>query len=224
MKDLKSYKPSNDDAFGTTAPDEKGSIMPLTNYCKKCRMETSIGDTCPRCGARLTKAGERLAFGSQRLPVTDWFSWNWMLRVVVPVVGLVLLVTLLIEGITEGLAGVQAVFVQGFFWTLMGALGILLLLIFCLLLLQGPEVVRYVLDSKGAHAYTYLTKPNAAQLYARFTTPGAVAELQTDAPEGDVDSLTFVKRTDLLWATRNAPRFWPEQIRFYCIAPAFGWR
>ena len=58
--------------------------MPHTNFCKKCNAETPVADACPRCGAKLTRAGERLSITVTRAPVRDWFSWNAMLRVVVP--------------------------------------------------------------------------------------------------------------------------------------------
>lgn len=195
--------------------------MPVTNYCKKCKAEVSVGDTCPRCGGKLPKTGERLSFVAERTLVYDWFSWNAMLRVVVPVVGVVLLVTVLIEGFLEGVAGVQSVFVQGFFWTLMSALGVLLLLTLCLLLLQGREVVRYVLDGKGVHAYTCLKQPHPLQLYARLMTPQAVEALQAEAPEEIGEGLTLIRRADLSWAEIKRARFWPETRTILLYNPSF---
>ena len=58
--------------------------MPLVNYCRKCRTETPLGESCPYCGGRLPKTGEQLSFGIIRTPVTDWFSWNDVLRVALP--------------------------------------------------------------------------------------------------------------------------------------------
>ena len=58
--------------------------MPLVNYCRKCRTETPLGESCPYCGGRLPKTGEQLSFGIIRNPVTDWFSWNDVLRVALP--------------------------------------------------------------------------------------------------------------------------------------------
>ena len=197
---------------------EREQEMAITNYCKKCRAETSCGDICPRCGAKLTKAGERTVLSVERLPVADWFAWNGILRIVVPVIGLVLLIAVLLEGWTEGARGVQAVFVQGFFWTVMGAFAILLLVTLCVLLLQGRETVRYVLDGKGAHAYAYIRRVQTAPLLARFTTRGAVAALQAEAPEEAIDDLTLVRRADVSWAQVKRACFWPETgtILLYC--------
>ena len=60
--------------------------MPLANYCRKCKAEVPVGESCPYCGAKLTKTGERLSFGVSRAPWRDWFSWNRLLRVGLPYV------------------------------------------------------------------------------------------------------------------------------------------
>lgn len=195
--------------------------MPVTNYCRKCKADAPMGEVCPRCGGKLTKTGERLSIEIKRIPVTDWFSWNAMLRIVVPVVALVLFTTVLLEGLAEGAAGVQAVFVQGFFWTLMGAFGLLLLFTLCLLLLQGREVVRYTLDAKGAHAYTYVPEHRVLPLYARMATPQAVAALQADVPEANPPGMMYIKRADVLWADTKRARFWPETQTILLYRPSF---
>ncbi len=194
--------------------------MPYSNYCKKCNAETPTVETCPRCGAKLTRAGERLAFTVDRMPVRDWFSWNAMLRIVVPVVGVVLLATVLAESIAEGARGVQAVFIQGFFWTLFSALGLMLLFTLALLAMQGREVVRYVLDGKGAHTYVYIKEPRTMNLYARLTTPQAVAALQQDAPE-PMAGYQFVRRADIAWAQVRRAGFWPETRTILLYQPTF---
>ncbi len=194
--------------------------MPHTNFCKKCNAETPAADACPRCGAKLTRAGERLSITVTRAPVRDWFSWNAMLRVVVPVVGLVLLFTLLAESLAEGGLGVQAVFVQGFFWTLLVALGLLLLCTFFLLLMQGEETVRYVLDGKGAHAYVYLNEPGKIRLYARLTTPAAVAALQANAPE-PMAGYAYIRSVDVAWSQVRRVGHWPETHTVLLYRPRF---
>ena len=183
--------------------------MPLVNYCRKCKAEVSNGSVCPRCGSKLTKAGERLSFHYIRTPVTDWFSWNAMLRVAVPVMALVMLTALLAEAIAEGETGVIHVLTQGFFLTILLFFGILLLFMLILLLLQGREEVRYVLDAKGARASTYLHRPKTIQLYARLMTaqsPASAREDESGVTEGDV----CVRHTELPWAQIRRAQFWPE--------------
>jgi hypothetical protein len=184
--------------------------MPLVNYCKKCKAEVPDAGVCLRCGGKLTKAGQRLSFTVERNPVRDWFAWNAMLRVVVPVFALVLLSTVAAEALTEGAAGVRAVFIQGFFWTLLTAFGAVALFTLLILLLQGRETSRYALDGKGAHAVTCLRSPKPFRLYARLLGLQAVGTLREEAPEACGDGLTPVKRADLAWADARRAQFWSE--------------
>lgn len=195
--------------------------MPITNYCKRCKAETPAGELCPRCGAKLTRAGERLAFEVTRTPATDWFCWNAMLRVVVPVIGLVLLATVAIEAAAEGARGVVAVFSQGFFWTLLLALGALLLMTLALLALQGPERVRYQLDAKGAHAAVYVRAGRPLALYARLTTPETAQALQAEAPEHLPEGWLYLRSTHVAWPAVRRARTWPETRTLLLYAPAF---
>ena len=195
--------------------------MPLHNYCKKCKAEVPVGENCPRCGNHLTKTGEHLSFQVRRLPVKDWFAWNGMLRVVLPVIGVILLATILLEAITEGAAGVSDVFVHGFFWTLMSTLGVLLAFTLLLLWLQGEEEVCYILDAKGVQAWIYLRNASALRLYARLTTPAAVLALQTEMPCVVQGGLTLVRKTELPWAVVKCVRLWPETGTVLLYRPAW---
>ena len=82
--------------------------MPLVNYCRKCRTETPLGESCPYCGGKLAKTGEQLSFGIIRTPVTDWFSWNDVLRVMLPAWLVALVAVLAAEASATGAAGVTA--------------------------------------------------------------------------------------------------------------------
>ena len=198
----------------------KGKPMPYTNYCKKCKSETPAVETCPHCGAKLPRTGERLSLTIRRDPVRDWFCWNAMLRVVVPVVGAVLLLAVMAEALMEGGRGVQGVFVQGFFWTLLLSLGMLLLCIGFLLLLQGRETVRYTLDGKGARACVYLKEPGRARLYARLMTPEAAAALQANAPE-PLAGYQYIRSMEIPWAQVRRAGFWPETHTVLLYRPRF---
>ena len=101
--------------------------MPLVNYCRKCRTETPLGESCPYCGGRLPKTGEQLSFGIIRNPVTDWFSWNDVLRVMLPAWLVALIAVLAAEASATGAAGVTALLRQGFLWVMLGVLAGMLL-------------------------------------------------------------------------------------------------
>ncbi len=184
--------------------------MPLTNYCTHCKTEVPPQSVCPHCGKKLAKSGERLSFTVERRPVDDWFHWNAVLRVAVPVLVLVFAAATAFEAATEGSAGVADLLGQGLPGTLIGILFAFVCLTGLALFLQGKETVRYVLDKEGAHAYVYLRSPRRARLYARFLTPGALNALQADAPETGPEGLSFIRRADLRWADVKRVQFWPQ--------------
>lgn len=174
-----------------------------------------------RCGAKLTRGGERLAFSQTRMPATDWFCWNAMLRVVVPVIALVLIAIMAIQAAAEGVQGMLVVFTQGFFGVLLAALGALLLLTLALLVLQGKEMVCYQLDAKGAHAATYVRSGRPLALYARLTTPEAVQALQVEAPQPAPEGWLYLRSTHVAWASVRRAGTWPETRTLLLYAPAF---
>ncbi|MEA5146580.1 MAG: hypothetical protein VB041_11145 [Candidatus Limiplasma sp.] len=195
--------------------------MPYHNYCKKCNQEVPVGEVCSHCGAKLTRSGERLSWTVERKPVQDFFCWNAMLRVVVPVTGLVLGVTILLEALAEGANGVQNVFLQGFFWLVLLTLGILLALTWLILLLQGKETVHCVLDSKGVHTHVYLLSPKPLRLYARFTTPQAAFALACGHTEGMGEDYLCIRRTDTAWGSIRRYALWPETGTIILYSPSF---
>ena len=68
--------------------------MPLVNYCRKCRAETPLGESCPYCGGKLAQTGEQISFGLVRRPEREWFSWNNVLRIALPVLALVFVMSM----------------------------------------------------------------------------------------------------------------------------------
>jgi len=123
--------------------------MPLANYCRKCRAETPAGESCPYCGGKLTKAGERLSFGVSRAPWRDWFCWNRLLRVGLPVWALSFLLIALAEFCSGGTPALAGLFRRGFGLTMLWLLGGMLALFWALLFCQGQEKVHYLLDKDG---------------------------------------------------------------------------
>ena len=193
--------------------------MPWANYCKKCKAETPPGEACPYCGGKLTKTGERLSFGCARVMARDWFAWNDALRVVLPAVLAVLVMTLIIEGALSGAAGLVEIFVGGFFGTLLWALGVMLAALWLVLALQGREYVHYVLDSSGVHACAYLKNPRDIQLYARLLTPQAVESMQQS--EHALEGYTLIREVHLPWTAVRRVRIWPEASALLFFRPRY---
>lgn len=192
--------------------------MPMVNYCQKCKTETPLGESCPHCGNRLSKTNERLSFGVTRRPVADWFEWNRLLRVGLPVLGVVFLTAVLGEWAAAGSEGVTRLFRRGFAETMLALLAGLLLLILLLLWLQGREKVHYLLDKDGVKAYVYVKDASPLRLYARLLAPEGVRRLAEDP--NALPGLTLVRRTLLPWGELRRARIWREGSVLLFFRPA----
>lgn len=196
--------------------------MPLVNYCRKCRTETPLGESCPYCGGRLSKTGEQLSFGIIRNPVTDWFSWNDVLRVMLPAWLVALVAVLAAEASATGAAGVTALLRQGFLWVMLGLLAGMLAALLALMLLRGPERVHFVMDRAGVHARVYVPQGcGALRLYARFTTPEAVERLAAGDDRPPLEGLTLVRRVTLPWESIRRVRVWREGATVLFFHPRY---
>lgn len=195
--------------------------MPLVNYCRKCKAEVPLGESCPYCGGKLSQSGRQLSFGAARTPVRDWFGWNGFLRVILPVLAAVFAITLLAEGMATGLNGIAALLKQGFFWQMVGLLAAALGVCWLMLTLQGPENVHYVVEQQGVQIRTYLADPTPVQLYARFLSPGSVEELAQSDSRPPLEGLTLVRSICLPWAAVRRVRIWREESVLLFYRPSF---
>ena len=189
------------------------------NYCKKCHVEVRRGDACPQCGARLTKAGECLTAYQPLRPVRDWFCWNRALRVTLPMLLLVFLLFVLIEAATRGEWGVRALLAGGFLEVMSGLLALALGLICFVLLLQGEEVVKTVLDKDGVRQWVYLPDSGKLRRLAHFVSAEALAALEneTEAMRG----YTLVQKRAVRWADIKRVGEWPEAGVLLLYRPRF---
>ena len=145
--------------------------MALTAYCKKCGKEVDPGERCPLCGSKLGKTAAHAVWCLERVPVRDWISWNAVMRVLLPAGLAVVIMVLLLEGISGGPDAVEQVLRSGFLTTLAVLLGAAVLLVFVILLLRGPELADYVIDSRGVHETRYLPGPTPLKLLVRGKSP-----------------------------------------------------
>lgn len=195
--------------------------MPLVNYCRKCKAEVPLGESCQYCGGKLTQTGEMISFGVVKAPVKEWFAWNSLLRVALPVLALVTVTVLMAEAAAAGQAGVIALIEQGFLETMLGVLGLTLLLIWMVLSLQGVENVHVLLDRQGVHIRTYLPEGNRLSMAAHFVSEQAAEKLAAEDDRPPLEGLVLVRRVTLPWAAVKRVRIWREGSAVLFFRPAF---
>lgn len=194
--------------------------MALTAYCKKCNREVAPGDICPRCGTKLAKSATHAAWVLERRPVRDWMSWNAIFRWLLPAGLTVLLLALILEGISSGVAGVEALFMGDFPKILLALLGGLLLLVLLALLLQGKELVDYVVDSRGVHVTRYLPDPTPLKLLTRLKSPAMMNQMDPGAET----PILRLDSQELSWRNVARVQLWPEKCYILFYAPRWWLR
>lgn len=195
--------------------------MPLVNYCKKCQTEVPLGESCPYCGHKLTQTGEQLSFGLSRRVVTDWFAWNGLLRIALPVFALAFGVIVGAEALATGSQGVAALLSQGLTETMLGLLALALGCMLVLFWLQGIENVHVVMDRQGVHVRTYIAEGNLVGLYARFAGEETVRRLMQTDDRPPLEGLVLVRRVTLLWSEIRRVRIWREGSTLLFFRPSF---
>lgn len=194
--------------------------VPLVNYCKKCKTEVLLGETCPYCGGKLPQTGEQISFGMTRRVVRDWFAWNGLLRIALPVFALVLGGILTAEAIATGSAGVAALLSQGLMENVLRLLALVLLAMLALFWLQGTENVHVVMDRQGVHVRTYIAQGDTRGLYSRFVGEDMAQRLADTDDRQPLEGLLLVRRITLPWSEIRRVRVWREGCAVLFFRPA----
>ena len=191
--------------------------MPLTSYCKKCARDVPVGDICPDCGGKLAASAVRLAWCVDHVPLRDWMCWNAVMRIALPAAGITLAVTLLLETIFGGLAGLAQLLSGGLLptlaWLTLGSLAVLLLVF----ILQGDDLLDCVIDSTGVHIQQYLPRPTAFKLALRLKSP----QLLRQRDESDV---LLISSRSISWKEIRRVQLWREKGLILLYAPAWWQR
>lgn len=194
--------------------------MAITSYCKKCRQDVPRGDSCPYCGAKLTKSSARVVWCLEHSPVKDWMCWNAVLRIMAPAMVVLLGMILLLEGLAGGWTAVEALVNRGLLWT-WGTLCLAMLAGLWLILLgQGRDLLDCVVDHKGVHITTYLMEPTALRLMLRLRSP-ALAHQAVTGPAGTV---LMVQTREIAWKEISRVQLWPEKATVLLYAPNWWMR
>ena len=146
--------------------------------------------------------------------------WNAVLRWLFPAGLAVLILALALEGLSGGPEAVERLFRSDFLLTLAGMIGLLLLLVFLALLLQGKELMDYVVDSRGIHVTRYLPRPTALRLILRFKSPRMMSQI---SPE-EASPILRLEERSLPWREVSRVQLWPEKCYLLFYAPAWWLR
>lgn len=191
--------------------------MALSWYCKKCKLDVPAGDTCPHCGGKLSPASAHVTWCVNHHPLLDWFAWNRIMRLIIPVFLLVALLALGLEAVTGGTAGVEDMLRGGFFRTL----GILFLALCAIcavfFLLGGPDVRDITVDSRGVHMVTYMPSPSRLRLLARLQSPALLTQSHR---EGD-EAMPKIAEQSISWSEVQRVQLWPEKSMVLIYAPVW---
>ena len=192
--------------------------MPLTSYCKKCARDVPVGERCPHCGAKLPANTVRLAWCVDHAPLRDWMSWNAVMRIALPVLLLALVLAILLEGVTGGVAGIEAIIREGLPLSLLGVAIFGAAVLLLLFILQGDDILDCVVDSKGFHVQQYLPEPTPLKLIARFKSPALMRRVTEENP------MLLLSQKEIAWKDIVRVQLWPEKTLLLLYAPAWWLR
>lgn len=192
--------------------------MALTAYCKKCGRDMTPGEICPRCGGRLGRNTFRVAWCVDHTPVRDWMSWNAAMRIVIPVLTIVFVLVVLLEGISAGWDGVEALLRGGLLYTLLGLTLAVAAVLLLVLILQGDDVLDCAADSRGVHVQQYLPDPTPLKLLLRLRSPRLLEQM---APE---EEMLCIGQREVTWKEITRVQLWPEKTMVLFYAPSWWMR
>lgn len=192
--------------------------MPLTSYCKKCARDVPVGERCPYCGSKLAANTVRLAWCVDHTPLRDWMSWNAVMRIAIPALALALMIVVALEGLTGGMAGVEALFREGLVLSLLGVAGFGAAVVLLLFILQGDDILDCVVDSKGFHVQQYLAEPTPLKLLARLKSPTLMNRVTPENP------MLLLGQKEIAWKDVARVQLWPEKTLLLLYAPRWWLR
>ena len=192
--------------------------MPLTSYCKKCARDVPVGERCPHCGAKLPANTVRLAWCVDHAPLRDWMSWNAVMRIALPVLMLAMVLAVLLEGVTGGVAGVEAILREGLPLSLLGVAVFGAAVLLLLFILQGDDILDCVVDNKGFHVQQYLPEPTPLKLLARFRSPALMNRVSEENP------MLLLSQREIAWKDIARVQLWPEKTLLLLYSPAWWLR
>lgn len=186
--------------------------MPLACYCKKCKVEVPVGETCSQCGGKLTKASQRFSFQTIHTPVKDWMRWNGILRIVLAVWCVITLIVLISESISFGWIGASRLVGSSTGTALLLSLAVAVCVVCLYLCALGTEDHYYFFDNKGINLSVYVKDPTRVKRFVRLV----FKQVQSDETYG-----WFAGQRQISWTQIKRVQVWHDKCRIIIYAPAW---
>lgn len=180
-------------------------------------MDVPEGEACPVCGKTPPASSRRVAWMYQRQRAFDWMCWNEVMRIALPILMAATVIAVLLELLTGGLTGLQALLGGGFLWVMGTLLLLIVLVTFMVFALGGEDELFCVVDSRGFHVRTTLPDANRLKLFLH----GRSAALMETA---DVNGRVILEERDLAWADIARVQLWTEKRLMLLYAPRWWMR
>lgn len=191
--------------------------MAVSAYCKKCRRDVPLGETCPLCGAKLGKNAARSHWHISHLPVSDWMCWNAVMRLTLPAFVLVFVIVFLSEILSGEQNALTGMLQSGLLRVLCILFVSFTCLLFLCLILQGRDEYEYIIDNAGIHRIILLPGPAPVKLLTRLKAPFLPdGQARESAPP-----LNLGERI-LPWKNISRVQIWPEKLIVIFYQP-FWW-
>jgi len=186
--------------------------MPLACYCKKCKIEVPVGETCSRCGGKLTKASQRFSFQVMNTPLKDWMRWNSILRIVLSVWCVLTLIVLASECATYGWIGASRLVGSATGTALMLGLAAAVFAVSIYLWALGTEDHYYFFDSKGINVSIFVKDAGKIRRYARLV----FKQVECDESYG-----WFAGQRQVQWSQIKRVQIWHDKCKIIVYSPSW---
>ena len=173
----------------------------IYSYCKRCKTE-SAGDVCRGCGRRATAAAQRDVWSVASVPIADGRIWRAALYTLLAVTALLFLMIFGLETLLSGSTKTAQMWNSALPSCIFALLPVGLALTFIDLMLQGREVIVFILDPQGAHLQTWHA-PSKLKSWARLQS----ASPENDVPQQDGSVMHLSQERHMLWADVQSVKY-----------------
>ena len=181
----------------------------IYSYCKRCKLE-SPGDVCRSCGRRATANAQRDVWSIASVPVADGRVWKSIVLSLLSVAALLTAVIFGLEALVSDAGKVALLWKSHLPRMIFLIIPLGLAVSFLFLLVQGREVIVYVLDPQGAHLQTW-HQPSRLKSWARLQS----ADPGLDVPQQDGTVMHLSQERHTLWADVQSVRYRPRSAAIF---------